>query len=67
MTNNIVNKLTTACVCGPLDADGACLPCCARNEIERLRAAGDALVESLDHSRADIRSAVAAWEEARRG
>ena len=36
-------------------------------EIERLRAAGDALVESLDHSRADIRSAVAAWEEARRG
>lgn len=39
----------------------------AANEIERLRAAGDALVESLDHSRADIRSAVAAWEEARRG
>ena len=39
----------------------------AADEIERLRAAGDALVESLDHSRADIRSAVAAWEEARRG
>lgn len=37
------------------------------DDLNRLRAAGDALVESLDHSRADIRSAVAAWEEARRG
>lgn len=38
----------------------------AADEIQRLRAAGDALVESLDLSRDDIRAAVAAWQEARR-
>lgn len=37
MADDIINQLATACVCGPLDADGACLPCCARKEIERLR------------------------------
>ena len=38
MADDIINELATACMCGPLDADGACLPCCARTEIERLRA-----------------------------
>ena len=37
MADDILNELATACTCGPLDADGACLPCCARKEIERLR------------------------------
>ena len=37
VADDIINELATACTCGPLDADGACLPCCARKEIERLR------------------------------
>lgn len=35
---DIVGRLMSACVCGPLDPDDACLSCCARTEIERLRA-----------------------------
>lgn len=37
MDDDLIDPLATACVCGPLDADGACLPCCARTEIQRLR------------------------------
>lgn len=41
MADDIIHQLATACVCGPLDADSACLQCCARIEIERLRAERD--------------------------
>ncbi len=39
----------------------------AADEIERLRTAGDALVDALDGSRNQIRAAADGWNEARRG
>lgn len=68
MADDIIDHLATACTCGPLDADDACLPCCARTEIERLRAAGDAMAEALrSGSDSGWDEAIDAWEEARRG
>ena len=69
--DDIVDRLRNTCTandaCRHAACLGYCLPLEAADEIERLRAAGDALVDSLNFSRADIRAAVAVWQEARRG
>lgn len=50
MADDIIDQLEAACMCGPLDADGACLLCCARTEIERLRAENERMAESLSNA-----------------
>ena len=50
----------------PLHNSPACICLFCWGEIERLRAAGDALVDALDGSRNQIRAAAHRWNEARR-
>jgi hypothetical protein len=62
MTDNIVTRLQ--CIYDK-DGCGQCTFCLAKAEIERLRAAGDALAEGIRTGHWD--DALDAWEATRRG
>jgi hypothetical protein len=62
--DDIVDRLSWYCRCG-LDNHGHLLLQQARNEIARLRVVGDALAAAVRAGDSD--TALAAWEQARRG
>lgn len=75
MADDLLDDLITYCLCGHVDygwyysvGGEGCPLCRAKAEIDRLRAAGDALVAVLrSGSDCGWDAAIDDWEEARRG